>query len=100
MPIFRSREVAGVIELLFKEMRSFSTGDVMDLELITGVISEGLSGAAQIESRQRGGRECPANARAVEKIQPRLGHPSNQKAGLVDEKPALPVDGNFVRGIR
>jgi hypothetical protein len=84
VPIFRNREVAGVIELLFKEMRSFSTGDVMDLELITGVISEGSSGAAQIESRQGRGRERPANTKAAESIQPRLGHPSNRKAGLID----------------
>jgi GAF domain len=88
VPIFRNRVVAGVIELLFKEMRSFSTGDVMDLELITGVISEGSSEAAQIESRQGRGRECPANTKAIENIQPRLGHPSNRKAGLVDAQPS------------
>jgi len=87
VPIFHNREVAGVIELLFKEIRAFSTGDVMDLELIAGVISEGLSGAAQIESRQTGGRECPANTKGIENIQSQLGHSLNQKAGLVDAEP-------------
>ena len=92
VPIFRNREVAGAMELLFKEMRSFSTGDVMDLELITGVVSEHLSGAAQIGLRQRRERECPANTKAVENIEPQLGHSSNEKAGLVDALPSPSQD--------
>jgi len=40
VPIFRNREVAGAIEFFFREKRSFSPGDVMDLGLIAGVISE------------------------------------------------------------
>jgi hypothetical protein len=43
VPIFLNREIAGAMELLFKEMRSFSTGDLMTLELIADVISEGLT---------------------------------------------------------
>jgi signal transduction protein with GAF and PtsI domain len=43
VPILHNREVAGAIELLFKERGSFSTEDVMDLELIADVISEKLS---------------------------------------------------------
>src|ERR1700738_4496577 len=49
VPIFRNREAAGAVELLFQETRSFSTGDVMDLELIAGVVSDALNVAAQIE---------------------------------------------------
>lgn len=45
VPIFRNREVAGAIEFFFQEKRSFSTGDVMDLGLIAGVISESLGGS-------------------------------------------------------
>ena len=43
VPILHNREVAGAIELLFKERGSFSAEDVMDLELIADVISERLS---------------------------------------------------------
>jgi GAF domain len=45
IPIFRNREVAGAIEFFFREKRTFSSGDVMDLSLIAGVISESLGGS-------------------------------------------------------
>jgi hypothetical protein len=45
VPIFRHREVAGAMEFFFQEQRSFSPGDVMDLGLIAGVISESLGGS-------------------------------------------------------
>ena len=45
VPIFRNREVAGAIEFFFQEKRSFSPGDVMDLGLIAGVVSESLGGS-------------------------------------------------------
>ncbi len=48
VPIFRSREVAGAIEFFFQEKRSFSPGDVMDLGLIAGVISESLGGSKNV----------------------------------------------------
>jgi hypothetical protein len=48
VPIFRNREVAGAIEFFFPEKRSFSPGDVMDLGLIAGVISESLGGAKNV----------------------------------------------------
>jgi GAF domain len=48
VPIFRSREVAGAIEFFFQEKRSFSPGDVMDLGLIAGVISESLGGSKSV----------------------------------------------------
>jgi hypothetical protein len=48
VPIFRNREVAGAIEFFFQEKRSFSRGDVMDLGLIAGVISESLGGSKNV----------------------------------------------------
>ena len=48
VPIFRNREVAGAIECFFQEKRSFSPGDVMDLGLIAGVISESLGGSKNV----------------------------------------------------
>jgi hypothetical protein len=45
VPLFHNRELAGAVEFLFKERRLFSIGDVVDLELIAGVISESLNGA-------------------------------------------------------
>jgi hypothetical protein len=72
VPLFHNREVAGAIEFLFKERRLFSIGDVMDLELIAGVISESLSGA---------------ETKPVENIESQGGDSSgvslNEKAGLV-----------------
>ena len=92
VPIFLNREIAGAMELLFKEMRSFSTGDLMTLELIADVISEGLSGAAEIELKQGEGRECPAKPKPVENIEPQLGHSLKEKAGLVDALPSPSQD--------
>ena len=48
VPIFCSREIAGAIEFFFQEKRSFSPGDVMDLGLIAGVISESLGGSKNV----------------------------------------------------
>ena len=48
LPIFRNREVAGAIEFFFREKRIFSPGDVMDLGLIAGVISESLGGSKNV----------------------------------------------------
>jgi GAF domain len=48
VPIFRNREVAGAIEFFFQEKRSFSAGDVMDLGLIAGVISESIGGSRNV----------------------------------------------------
>ena len=50
VPIFhRHQEVVGAMEFLFHEKRSFSSGDVMDLGLIAGVISESLGGPRKSE---------------------------------------------------
>src|SRR6202011_1047596 len=69
VPIFHNQEVAGAMGILFKESRSFSTGDVMDAELIAGVLSEALSGTAQIELKPAEGPECAANRKASENIE-------------------------------
>ncbi len=88
VPLFHNREVAGAIEFLFEERRSFSIGDVMDLELIAGVISERLSGTEQMELKQAEGRECPVQTKPVENIESQIGDSSgvslNEKEGLVD----------------
>jgi hypothetical protein len=55
VPIFHGREVAGAMEFIFQEMHSFSTADVMDLELIAGIISEYLSPQVERSSNQKAG---------------------------------------------
>ena len=49
VPIFHHRKVVGAMEFFYRESRSFSTGHVMDLELIAGVVSERLSAAAEVD---------------------------------------------------
>jgi len=83
VPILHNRKVTGAMELLFKEMRSFSNGDVMTLELIADVVSEGVEGIAQAESRQADGGEGAPEAKAVEGLTPQLGHSWDEKAGLI-----------------
>ena len=59
------------MEFFYRETRSFSTGQVMDLELIAGVVSERLSAAAEVElkqeaeveSKQEEERDGPAQTR-------------------------------------
>jgi hypothetical protein len=71
VPIFHNREVIGAMEFFYRETRSFSTGQVMDLELIAGVVSERLSAAAEVElkqeaeveSKQEEERDGPAQTR-------------------------------------
>lgn len=46
VPIFHNREIVGAMEFFYREARSFSTGQIMDLELVAGVVSESLSAAA------------------------------------------------------
>ena len=87
VPIFHNQRVAGAMGILFKERRSFSTGDVMDAELIAGVLSEALSGAAQIELKPAEGRECAANRKASENIE-LLQRSLNEKLGLIDRLPS------------
>lgn len=68
VPLFHNREVAGAIEFLFRERRSFSIGDVMDLELIAGIISESLSRAEQIESKPASAGQSLPQTELVENI--------------------------------
>ncbi len=57
VPIFHNREVVGAMEFFYKEMRTFSTGEVMDLELIAGVVWENLSFAGDIKGAEQEERE-------------------------------------------
>lgn len=84
VPIFHNREVAGAMEFVFKEVRSFLIVDVMDLELIAGIVSERLNGAAEIELKHAKGRKWPARPNTVQNLAPQVGHSLNEKAGLVD----------------
>jgi hypothetical protein len=77
LPIFRSREVAGAIEFFFQEKRSFSPGDVMDLGLIAGVISESLGGSRQIGVKHASGP--PVEIKIVANVE-RTGNSLNEKA--------------------
>jgi hypothetical protein len=92
VPILHDRELAGTIELLFKEERSFSTRDVMTLDLIADTVSERLSGAAQIDLTQAERRRWPAKPRVVENIGPQLGHSLNATVGVVDALPSPSAD--------
>jgi hypothetical protein len=49
LPVFHNHEVAGTMELLFKEARHFSTGDVMTLELIADIVGGRVARPAQSE---------------------------------------------------
>jgi len=83
VPILHNRKVAGGMQLLFKEMRSLSNSDVMTLELIADVVSEGVEGIAQAESRHADGVEGATEAKAVEGLTPQLGHSWDEKTGLI-----------------
>ena len=67
LPIFRGREVAGAIEFFFQEKRSFSPGDIMDLGLIAGVISESLGGFRQVGVKHASGP--PAEPKIVANVE-------------------------------
>ena len=91
VPIFRHQEVVGAIEFLFHEKRSFSSGDVMDLGLIAGVISESLGGhASRSEAGERTRVHASDRTREKGKLQhePRL----KQKADPSEEPPSLAKD--------
>jgi hypothetical protein len=92
VPIFRHQEVAGAMEFLFHEKRCFSSGDVMDLGLIAGVISESLGGAPQVGVKQAEGHECTRATEPVKKVklqhEPRL----KQKADPSEGPPSLAKD--------
>jgi GAF domain len=84
VPICHDREVAGAMELLFKEMRFFSNEDVMTLELIADVVGERLAGVAQIEPKQPGAEGAPALPRIAESTEP-----EGDKAALGEPRPSF-----------
>ena len=68
-PIFQNRKAAGAMELLFNETRSFSSGDVMTLELIADLVSEQLAGVGKTDT-QPAPRESNVPLRITEDIEP------------------------------
>ena len=74
VPIFRNQEIAGAIEFLFKERRAFSISDVLDIELIAGVIGKSLNGSEKMESKQAEEREGQPS--------PRRSKTSRRKSGI------------------
>jgi hypothetical protein len=68
-PIFQNRKAAGAMELLFNETRSFSSGDVMTLELIADLVSEQLAGVGKTDT-QPAPRESNVQLRITEDIEP------------------------------
>lgn len=80
VPIFHHRQVVGAMEFFYRETRSFSTGQIMDLELVAGVISERLSAAAELKQRsglhQEVGskmeeqHDCTAKVQSADKAKP------------------------------
>jgi len=85
VPILHNRKVTGAMQLLFREMRSFSNGDVMTLELIADVVSEGV----EAESRQVDGGEDPSEAKAAESLTAQLGHSLDEKTGLIGRREGI-----------
>jgi hypothetical protein len=77
------------MELLFKEMRSFSNGDVMTLELIADLVSEGVEGVAHAESWQAEGGEGPREAKAVDSLTPPLRQSWEEKTGLIGHREGI-----------
>jgi GAF domain len=88
VPIFRNREVAGAMEFLFQQKHSFSAGEVMDLGLIAGVISDSLGGATHIGVNQAEGREWPPETKTAKNLGLRPGPSLEEKAGPGDALPS------------
>ncbi len=70
LPIFHNHEVAGIMELLFKETRYFSTGDVMTLELIADIVGGRVARAAESEPAQSEGQKSHSSLRITEDVEP------------------------------
>ena len=97
VPIFRGREVAGAMEFLFLEKRKFSPGDVMDLELIAGVISEGFDNVTGDPALDSKNHELPSGAAPPEKAQVQPG-PSTKCKEVSGEHPQSRVRYAFPPG--
>jgi LytS/YehU family sensor histidine kinase len=74
VPIFRNEEIAGAIEFLFQERRAFSISNVLDIELIAGVIGKSLNGSEQMQSQPTEEREGQPS--------PRRSKTSSRKSGM------------------
>ena len=72
VPIFHNRKVVGATEFLYNETRSFSTGQVMDLELIAGVVSRVLSEAGDDELKPEGKRDSTAKTQTDDDSKPTI----------------------------
>ena len=79
VPIFHNREVAGAMEFLFRDRRFFSSGDVMDLGLIAGVISGCFAGVSNTGVKQAERSESPHEPKAAEDVEAQPEHLRNQK---------------------
>jgi hypothetical protein len=88
VPIFRNREVAGAMEFLFQKKHSFSAGEVMDLGLIAGVISDSLGGAGYTGVGQAEGGEWPPETKTVTNVEMQPGPSLKEKAGPGDALPS------------
>jgi hypothetical protein len=85
VPIFHNREVAGAMEFLFRERRCFSSGDVMDLGLIAGVISGSFAGVSNTGVKQAERPESPHETKAAEdvEVQPELRNQKDNPRGAL-----------------
>jgi signal transduction protein with GAF and PtsI domain len=88
VPIFRNREVAGAMEFLYQQKHSFSAGEVMDLGLIAGVISDSLGGAGHTGVEQAEGLEWPPKTKTVKDIEVQPGPSLKEKVGPGDALPS------------
>jgi len=73
LPIFCDRQVAGAMQFLFREKLDFSPGDLLDLGLIAGVISESLGASPQIGVAHSEGRGNLSDKESVDDIPPQPG---------------------------
>ena len=81
LPIIRDRQVAGAMQFLFREKLDFSPGDVMDLGLVAGVISESFGGSPQIGVTHSERRGSLSDKESVDGIRRPLGvSPKKQSA--------------------
>ncbi len=77
VPIFHHREVVGAMEFFYKEMQSFSIGQVMDLELIAGIVSERLGSAAKFDLKSETAHDGCANTQADDNSEPQPSDTAN-----------------------
>ena len=95
VPIFRDREVAGAMQFLFRERLDFSSGDLMDLGLVAGVISESFSSSQQqIGVAESEGRGNLSDKKSVNGIGPPLSVSSKKQSGRDENLACLVREAN------